>query len=143
MRRGGALLAFGAFEKPGPVFRPTLSTADLQTIRDTLNAHGVNEWRAGMDNEIKNIRHLSVSTAVPHPLNTNIVTPRWIFHWKFKNGSLFKHKACLVVRGFAQVLVVDDDEAHLYASVMRLESFSSSCLNPRAIRPGSPSILMY
>jgi len=53
MRRGGALLAFGAFEKPGPVFRPTLSTADLQTIRDTLNAHDVNEWRAGMDNEIK------------------------------------------------------------------------------------------
>jgi len=97
--------------------------------------------RHGQRNQ--NIRHLSVFTAVPHPFNTNIITPRWIFHWKFKNGSLFKHKACLVVRGFAQVLVSDDDEAHLYASVMRLESFSSSCLDPRAIRSSSPSILMY
>ena len=93
-----------------------------------------------MNIEIENMRHLSVFTAVPRPLNTNIIIPRWIFHWKFQNGSLVKHRARLVARGFAQVFGVHYSEAHLYAPVMQLESFSSSCLDRRAIRPRSPSI---
>jgi len=41
----------------------------------------------------------------------------------FENGSLVKHKARLVARGFAQVFGVYYNGAHLYAPVMRLESF--------------------
>ena len=50
---GGALLAFGAFEKPGPVFSPTPSTPDPKTIRDALNTRDANEWRAAMNTEIE------------------------------------------------------------------------------------------
>ena len=49
---GGALLAFGVFEELDPIFTPTLSTLDPQTIRDALNAPDANEWRAAMDVEI-------------------------------------------------------------------------------------------
>ena len=38
-----------------------------------------------------------------------------VFHRKFENGSLVKHKAHLVARGFTQVFDVDYNEAHLYA----------------------------
>jgi len=43
----------------------------------------------------------------------------------FENGTLVKHKARLVVRGFTQVRGIDYNEAHLYAPVMRLEYFRS------------------
>ena len=42
---------------------------------------------------------------------------------KFENRALVKHKARLVARGFTQTSGVDYNEAHLYAPVMRLESF--------------------
>jgi hypothetical protein len=60
---------------------------------------------------------------VPRPPNTNIITPRWVFRRKFENGALVKHKARLVARGFTQISGIDYNEAHLYAPVMRLESF--------------------
>jgi len=76
-----------------------------------------------MNVEIENMRHVRVFTAAPRPLNTTITTLGWVFHWNLENGSLVKHKARLVGRGFAQAFGVDYQEAHLYAPVMRLESF--------------------
>jgi len=119
----GALLAFGAFEEPNQAFNPTPSTPDPRTIRDALDAPDANEWRAAMDIEIENMRRLNVFKTVPRPLDMNIITPRWVFHRKFENGTLVKHKARLVARGFTQISGVDYNEAHLYAPVMRLESF--------------------
>jgi len=79
-KRGVALLAFDAFEKSGPVFRPTPSTPDPQTIRGALNARDANEWRAAVVIEIENMRHLCIFTAFPRLLITNIIMPRWIIH---------------------------------------------------------------
>jgi hypothetical protein len=76
-----------------------------------------------MDVEINNMRRLNVYKVVPYPSDTNIITPRWVFHRKFEDGTLTKHKARLVARGFTQIAGIDYNEAHLYAPVMRLESF--------------------
>ena len=92
-------------------------------IRDALDARDADGWRAAMDIKIENIRRPNVFKTVPRPPDTNIVTPRWVFHRKFDNGALVKHKACLVARGFTQILDIDQNEAHLYAPVMRSESF--------------------
>ena len=73
------LLAFGAFEEPSDAFIPTPSTPDLHTIQDVLDVPDANERLAAMVIEIENMRCLNVFKTVPHPPDTNIVTPRWIF----------------------------------------------------------------
>ena len=118
----GALLAFGAY-KIAQDFIPTPSTPDLQTIWDALNMPDANKWCTTMDIEIKNMHCLNIFKTVPCLPNMNIITLQWVFHWKFENGALIKHKACLVVQGFTQTLGVDYNKAHLYAPVMRLKSF--------------------
>jgi len=99
---GSALLAFGASEKLDP-----------QAARDTPNPHDANEWRVAMDIEIENMRRIRVSTAVPRPLNPNIITPRCVFHRKFENGLVAKHKARTT-----QVPGVEYNDTNLYALVM-------------------------
>jgi hypothetical protein len=81
-----------------------------------------------MDIEIENMHRFNIFTAVSGPLDTNIITPRWVFHRKFENGLLAKYKARVVAREFTQVSVVDYNKAHQYAPVMRLESFRALLL---------------
>ena len=76
-----------------------------------------------MDTEIKNMRRMNVFKTVPHPPDTNIITPQWVFHRKFENSTLVKHKARLVARGFTQISGVDYNEEYFYTPVMRPESF--------------------
>ena len=117
-RRSGALLAFGAFEGLEPAF------ASTPTTREALHAPGVNDWMAALDAAIvDNMWHLNVFKEVLRPNGKNTITLRWVFRRKYENGSLAKHKAQLLVRGFTQVFGVDYREAHLYAPVVRLESF--------------------
>ena len=48
---------------------------------------------------------------VPRPPGANIVTGKWIFKHKFySDGSLARHKARWVVRGFSQQHDIDYDE---------------------------------
>jgi len=75
----------------------------------------------GMD-ELYEQQGIRVISSLTHRLNTKVLTPRWAFLWNFENGSLVKHKARLVARGFAQVFCVNYKGAHLCALVMRLES---------------------
>ena len=69
------LLAFGAFEESPEAFIPTPSTPDPRTIQDAFNAPDANEWLAAMDIEIENMRCLNIFKTVPHPPDTNIITP--------------------------------------------------------------------
>ena len=121
--RSGLVRHFGAFDESSQAFKPTPSTPDPRTIQEALDTPDASDWIAAMDIEIENMRRLNVFTTVPRPPNTNIITLRWVFHRKFENGALTKHKARLVARGFTQVPGVDYSKAHLYAPVMRFESF--------------------
>ena len=104
-------------------------------IREALEAPDASEWHDTMDIKIEKIRRLNVFEPVPRPLDTGIITLRCIFHRKFENGALVKHKARFVARIFTHISGVDCNEAYLYAPVIRLESFSRS-------QPGSISILV-
>ena len=118
----GTLIAFGAFEEV-PAFAPTPTTPDPQTVSQALEAPDADEWAAAMDNKITNMLHLGVFREIPCPDDKNIITPKWVFCRKFKDGLLVKHKACLVARGFSQVSGIDYHNTYLYAPVVRLESF--------------------
>ena len=99
------------------------TTLDPQTTREAFRALNANDWKVAMDAEIDNMRRLNAFKEVPRSNGKNIITPKWVFRRKYENGSLTKHKARLVARGFTQVSGVDYREAHLCAQVVRLESF--------------------
>ena len=119
----GAMLAYGAFEVLEQTFIPTPTTPNPLTIHEAYNAPDANEWMVAMDDEINNMRRLDVFKEVARPKNHNVITPKWVFRRKFENGTLVKHKARLVARGFTQVSGVDYHDAYLYAPVVRLETF--------------------
>ena len=56
---------------------------------------------------------------VDRPQNRNVIGVKWVFRTKLNaDGSINKHKARLVVKGFAQVLGVDFSKT--FAPVARL-----------------------
>src|SRR5258706_6400841 len=119
----GAMLAYGAFEVLESAFTPTPTTPNPLTVHEAFSAPDANEWTAAMDDEINNMRRLNVFKEVPRPKAHNIITPKWVFRRKFEDGILVKHKARLVARGFTQIAGIDYHDAHLYAPVVRLETF--------------------
>jgi len=63
----------------------------------------VDEFQALMDNDTWRL--------VPRPPGANVVSGKWIFRHKYHaDGSLARHKARWVVRGFSQRHGIDYDE---------------------------------
>ena len=68
-------------------------------------------WRAAMVDEYKALIDNGTRSLVPRPLGANIVSGKWIFkHQHHSDGSLARHKARWVVRGFSQWYDIDYDE---------------------------------
>jgi hypothetical protein len=61
------------------------------------------EWYAAMSSEFDALSQTKTWTLVPRPPGVNIVGSKWIFKTKHRpDGSIDKHKARLVARGFTQ-----------------------------------------
>jgi len=68
-------------------------------------------WRAAMMAEYQALVDNDTWRLVPRPPGANVVTGKWIFRHKFHaDGSLARHKARWVVRGFSQREGIDYDE---------------------------------
>jgi hypothetical protein len=68
-------------------------------------------WRTAMMDEYQALVDNNTWQLVPRPPGANVVTGKWIFRHKFHaDGSLARHKARWVVRGFSQREGVDYDE---------------------------------
>ena len=64
-----------------------------------------------MVEEYDSIMQNDVWEVVPRPEGKSVVTSRWIYKVKFDaDGSIEKHKARFVARGFSQVEGIDYDE---------------------------------
>ena len=65
-------------------------------------------WRSAMEDEFDALQRNRTWTLVPQPPGTNIVGSKWIFKTKYRpDGSVDKHKARLVARGFTQQHGID------------------------------------
>jgi histone deacetylase 1/2 len=65
-------------------------------------------WRSAMEDEFDALQRNQTWVLVPRPPGTNIVGSKWIFKTKFRpDGSVDKHKARLVARGFTQQHGID------------------------------------
>ena len=61
-----------------------------------------------MADEVAALRHTKTWVLVPRPPGVNIVGSKWIFKTKYRpDGSVDKHKARLVARGFTQQHDID------------------------------------
>ncbi|RVW91359.1 Retrovirus-related Pol polyprotein from transposon RE1 [Vitis vinifera] len=66
------------------------------------------EWLSAMDDEIHALKKNDTWVLVPRPQHHNVVGCRWIFKTKLhSDGSIERHKACLVAQGFSQVHGLD------------------------------------
>jgi len=66
------------------------------------NALADSNWRAAMADEYKALMDNGTWCLVPRPPGANVVTGKWIYKHKYhSDGSLARHKACCVVRGFS------------------------------------------
>jgi histone deacetylase 1/2 len=65
-------------------------------------------WHATMTGEFSALAQTKTWTLVPRPPSTNIVGSKWVFKTKHRpDGSVEKHKARLVARGFTQQHGID------------------------------------
>ncbi|KAK1616769.1 hypothetical protein QYE76_022286 [Lolium multiflorum] len=66
------------------------------------------QWFAAMHDEFDTLQRNKTWTLVPRPPHANIITGKWVFKHKFHpDGTLDRHKARWVVRGFRQRAGVD------------------------------------
>jgi hypothetical protein len=74
-----------------------------------------------MAEEYDSIVHNDVWDVVPRPLGKSVVTSKWLYKTKIiADGSVEKHKARFVARGFSQIEGVDYDET--FAPIARYTS---------------------
>jgi len=68
-------------------------------------------WRAALAEEYKALIDNGTWRLVPRPPGANVVIGKWIFKHKYhSDGTLTRHKARWVVRGFSQRHGIDYDE---------------------------------
>jgi len=64
----------------------------------TVMFDNAKELVTGGTDELCEQQGIRVISSLTHNHNTNVITPRWAFHWNFENSSLVKHKARLVAQ---------------------------------------------
>ena len=93
-------------------------------LSDPINVHEAmarKEWRQAMQDEIDVINKNDTWSLVTKPKGKNAIGVKWIFRTKYNpDGSINKHKARLVVKGYAQQAGVDYGET--FAPVARMET---------------------
>ena len=94
--------------------------ADVEPI-DFRDALQQDQWKAAMEEELRAIERNQIWDLVDLPSNQSPIDVKWVFKLKLKpDGSVAKHKARLVARGFLQRAGLDYSE--VFAPVARLET---------------------
>ena len=88
---------------------------------DYIEAEKDPKWIAAMQEELNMIEKNQTWELVSRPQHKNVIGVKWVFRTKLNAyGTINKHKARLVVKGYAQVFGVDFSET--FAPVARLDT---------------------
>ena len=109
-------------------------TSDLEEPKSFKQASGgkySQQWKAAMNDEFDSLKTNQTWELVPRPTDQNVIGCRWVYKVKRgADGSISRHKARLVARGYSQTEGVDFDEVFApvaHASTVRtLLSFANS-----------------
>jgi hypothetical protein len=86
--------------------------ATLSPVPSSVRATLINlNWHHAMEEEFAALIANDTWDLVPHPVDSSVVTGKWIFKHKFNfDGSLERYNAHWVLRGFTQRPGIDYDE---------------------------------
>lgn len=94
------------------------SVGDPQTVRDALASPDSKHWKRAMEEEYHSLLENDTWELVNAPADRKPINSKWVFKVKRdSNGNIIRHKARLVVKGYAQQHGIDYDET--YAPVVR------------------------
>jgi hypothetical protein len=94
---------------------------DLKSLHEAQSHSNWRSWKEVMDRELSTLQQAGTWETVPCPTDKNVVDCKWVYRTKYlADGTIDKHKARLVARGFTQVYGVDYLET--YSLVAKLAS---------------------
>ena len=113
---------FVSYDRLSPSFCVfALLVASESIPRSHVEAAQVHEWKAAMDHDVEALVSRGTWTLVPRPTDANIITCKRVFTIKYHpDGTIARHKARLVARGFTQAYGIDYTET--FSPVVRLNS---------------------
>ena len=89
---------------------------DPTTMEEALSSSAKSEWKKALDNEYSSLMEHKIWDLVKAPEGRNIIDSKWVFKVKTNaDGTIKRHKAHLVARGFMQTAGVDFEETFLPA----------------------------
>jgi hypothetical protein len=98
--------------------RAQMYSVDPRNEKEVMHRADQAHWLAAMDKELTSLHKHDTWTLSPVPAGRSAISTKWIFKTKYNaDGSICKHKARLVVRGFTQKEGIDFTEC--YAPVAR------------------------
>ena len=78
------------------------------TITEALSSNDATKWKDAISSELLSLREHQTWRIVPKPKNNKVLPTRFVFKRKYNPaGSVSRHKARLVVKGFMQGQVLD------------------------------------
>ena len=74
------------------------------TESDAMNSMNCESWKQAINSEFDSLKKLGVSDLVDKPKDFTLIKGKWIFVTKLlPDGSISKHKARYVAKGYSQV----------------------------------------
>jgi hypothetical protein len=103
------------------IYQATLGTDDPKTVQDAKSLDDWPEWEKAIKAELKQLEEFRTWTLVECPKGAIPLPNKWVFRKKYnRQGVLLKHKARLVVKGYAQRPGFDYTDT--FSPVVRLET---------------------